>query len=95
MTKYQQGVKAEYAARDQLQADGFYVIRAAGSHGLADLVAVGAKRVKLVQIKSTVKDKPRYTDELDALRDWVVPDNCDKELWVWMKHKRAWVILPV
>ena len=96
MTQYDKGRRAEYRARDELLKQGPYhsVLRMAGSHGHADLVAVGERSVKFVQVKSTVKDKPSYRAEIDALREWPVPDNCEKELWIWLKQKRAWVIVP-
>lgn len=95
MTKYLQGVRAEYRAREELYRQGYAtVLRAAGSHGPADLVAVGATRVKFVQVKSTVQARPDFSRELAALRAWQVPEPCAKELWIWQRQGRKWLILP-
>lgn len=94
MTQYRRGVKAEYRARDQLLADGYHtVLRMAGSHGIVDLVAVGRNNVLFVQVKSTVKCHLSFRAEVDALAAWEVPDNCHKQLWIWMRNKRSWMIL--
>jgi Holliday junction resolvase len=47
------GTEAERRVRDDLQAAGYYFIRAAGSKGVADLVAVGVEEVLFVQVKRT------------------------------------------
>jgi len=52
VTRYTSGRRAEWKARDYLRARGYYVIRSAGSKGLADLVAFKTGRpVLLVQVK--------------------------------------------
>ena len=96
MTQYRRGVRAEYRARDDLLREGYHtVFRAAGSHGPADLIAVGDKHVKFVQVKSSVLAKPpSFAAELKALRDWPVPDGNMKELRIWLRNKRAWVVMP-
>lgn len=38
--KYESGRGLEYRIKDKLESQGYFVIRAAGSHGVADLVAV-------------------------------------------------------
>lgn len=40
MTRYRAGADLERAAQDDLEASGYFVIRSAGSHGIADLVAM-------------------------------------------------------
>lgn len=40
MTRYRRGRDFEYRVRDELLARGYYVIRAAGSKGAVDLVAL-------------------------------------------------------
>lgn len=37
---YGRGRALEYLIKDKLEAQGYFVVRAAGSHGVADLVAV-------------------------------------------------------
>ena len=82
MTNYRRGVLIELRAAHELQAAGYLVIRAAGSHGPADLVAVGEYVVRLIQCKRT-KGKPGVGlsaafRELAALR---LPANTSAELW--------------
>lgn len=55
MTAYQRGRRLEYLVRDRLVQAGYHVIRAAGSHGVWDLVAISHRRpeipVLLIQCK--------------------------------------------
>ncbi len=93
VTRYETGRQAEYRARDRLLEDGFHtVLRMAGSKGPVDLVAVSPRFVKFVQVKSVAKERP-FNQELDELRAWSAPDNCWKELWIWIRERRLWVIL--
>jgi len=48
---YSDGRKLEYAAADLLWADGYWVIRAAGSKGTADIVALKRGETLFVQCK--------------------------------------------
>jgi len=85
---YLTGRAYEYKAKKVLEEDGYTVIRAAGSHGLWDLIAVrGTEPVRCIQIKRTkspggVKQlfgrfKPQVNG--DASTHYV------HELWVWYK----------
>jgi len=96
MTQYRRGRQAEYWARDQLKEDGYHtVVRAAGSKGIFDLVALGEHNVKLLQVKRVMgKRMPKYGDELDAMRAVQVPECCQKELWIFSDERKAWVIVP-
>lgn len=49
------GHNRERAVRDRLQADDWWVCRAAGSLGDADLVALKPGRKLLIEVKSTAK----------------------------------------
>lgn len=51
MTHYQRGARFERAVAARLDFDGYLVLRAAGSHGVADLVAIKPGEVVLVQCK--------------------------------------------
>jgi Holliday junction resolvase len=51
MSHYRLGAAFEHRVADKLRAAGWTVIRAAGSHGKADLVAVKPGRVVFVQCK--------------------------------------------
>lgn len=72
MTKYTRGANYERLMKKRLEALGYYVVRSAGSHGVADLVAIGAPNtycvpVLLVQCKYG-KTGPNNED-FDKLED--------------------------
>ena len=60
LTKYERGRAYEYRIAKKLRAEGWTVLRTAGSHGFADLVAIEQaiqfpnefRRIKLIQCKS-------------------------------------------
>jgi len=80
MTQYEKGARAERRARDDLEGDGWLVIRAAGSHGPFDLWAL---KVRLIQVKSTEEPKA-WTAELEELAEQVSGGpGVSRELWVW------------
>lgn len=97
MSGYSDGRRLEYAARDTLEADGYWVIRAPGSKGKADLVAIKPGQILLVQCK---KSKPIGPDERAALRNlaaWLDAVPLEAR---WVKDGRAarqvkfWHVLP-
>lgn len=51
MSNYRLGVAFERRTKTLLESMGYLVIRSAGSHGIADLVAIRADTVLLVQCK--------------------------------------------
>ena len=53
MTNYSKGRAFEYRVRRYLEGKGFVVFRTAGSHSPADLIALRAGEVWLVQCKAT------------------------------------------
>lgn len=58
--KYQAGYRLELETKKKWEAKGYYVIRSAGSHGIADLVALcsgssGNPLVYLIQCKTKGK----------------------------------------
>jgi Holliday junction resolvase len=54
---YLRGVRAEYALKRLLEPHNYFVTRAAGSHGLADLVAYGPDGTTYIQVKSGSYDE--------------------------------------
>jgi len=61
MSRYRTGARAEYKLKHELEKNGWHVIRAAGSHGKWDLVAVRRRNGRLdilllIQVKR--KQKP-------------------------------------
>ena len=79
-TNYEKGRAAEYKAMHQLRADGYAVLRTAGSHGMYDVIAWNPDTVRFIQIK---RDCKPTKGELAALEAAHVPDGCTKELWTY------------
>jgi Holliday junction resolvase-like predicted endonuclease len=83
VTNYRNGRRLEYLARDELQGDGYVVIRSAGSHGPVDLIAWNAERVRFIQVKAGGAIRPKDRATLAAL---VVPAGASVELWERAEH---------
>lgn len=64
MSGYSLGRRVEYDIRDRLIADGYEVTRAASSKGTADLIAIKAGQVLLVNCKRTTLPSPAERREL-------------------------------
>jgi len=67
--KYRAGLVLEHATRHDLEADGYYVIRSAGSKGAADLGALKPGEVLLVQCKLDGKMTPAERASFAELAD--------------------------
>ena len=74
------GTRTEHRSRDLLEADGFSVIRAAGSHGAFDLAAFRADEIRLIQVKT---NRWPSRAEMQTLRAFVVPANVIKLVHRW------------
>lgn len=82
---YIRGRNIEYKAKKELEAQGYTVIRASGSHGIFDLVAGNKDEVVWIQCKRAITklskpDLKAYCASIDAVE---LPENNLKELWVW------------
>jgi holliday junction resolvase Hjr len=64
MTKYDDGRRFEWKVRDALEADGYDVIRSAGSKTKVDLVAFKPGQCVMVQAKRDGKISPAERTEL-------------------------------
>lgn len=71
--RYRAGRDLEYAIANDLEANGYHVIRAAGSHGLADLIAFKPGQVLIVQAKTDGKMTTQQRCDLSQLAA-MVPD---------------------
>lgn len=85
MKLYRKGKKREYKTRDLLIADGFFVVRSAGSKGAFDLVAFNSESVRLVQIKA---NKWPGRSEIETMATIPIPPNATREVWRWNDHAR-------
>ena len=74
------GTRREHKSKLLLEAAGYEVIRAAGSHGVWDLWGISSTDIVLVQVKS--RDLP-YGAEREAMEAFQVPPNCRKLVHRW------------
>lgn len=93
-TKYDRGRRAEWRLRDQLEAGGWTVIRAAGSKGPYDLVAFprvnfNDDRVVAIQVKTT--SSPVTARALLKAFQPQSEKAYVTQLWIW--HARQWTMV--
>jgi Holliday junction resolvase len=73
------GSRAELRAIRILEAAGYCCTKAGGSLGLFDVIALGSKDVKAIQVKAGTARLSGV--EREAIRLQTVPPNCSKENW--------------
>lgn len=81
MTRVNSGIKFEYFVRDYFLGKGYQVMRSAGSHGPADLIAWRFEDVRLVQCKKEGSPKS-YAEDMLKLIGLPVPSGWKKQIWV-------------
>lgn len=69
--QYGAGRAREYKVRDLLIAEGYDVVRSAGSKGAIDLVAIKAGQILFVQVKTTTPPGPASWNKLYDLASHV------------------------
>jgi Holliday junction resolvase len=90
MTNYAKGAKYERKLGELLEREGYFVVRAAGSHSAVDLVAVGESNIKLIQVKSSRRKivgiesvETSFGKDITNLCRIKCPPTTKKELWLW------------
>jgi|SRR5262245_5963586 len=78
MNSKAKGSRTEHKARRILESAGYTVLKAGGSLGLFDLVALGPSDVKCVQVKANGYVSAVEREQLALV---VVPANVSKEIW--------------
>lgn len=73
------GARAEHRAMRLLEAVGYACVRAGGSLGMFDVIALGATDIKCLQVKSGT----RYCSaiERELMRECQLPPNATREIW--------------
>jgi Holliday junction resolvase len=90
MTNYAKGARSEKKTRVWLEAQGYWVIEARGSHGAVDLVAINPDRVLLIQVKSGRALGPKeHRLAVDALLAIPIPTIGERWLLSWPKYART------
>lgn len=93
MTNYRRGYEAERRAARELAAQGYTVLRMAGSRGPCDLVAVGPD-VRFIQVKRVRHGSGRVAKAQQELVALPCPPGTRKEIWVWV-DRQGWRIQEV
>ena len=81
---YQVGYRAERKCAERLKKAGYLVVTSRSSKGIFDVVGIGPKKIKLIQVKTCPKGKvPLYPPQKRKILSVPVPQNASKEVWVW------------
>lgn len=88
-SKYYSGRRAEYRSIQLLEDAGFLCIRAAGSKGPADVVAIGAGPPLLVQVKRAIRGGGVSKVEREKLQHVKRTYNCRVIVHLWRPHARS------
>ena len=90
MNSKAKGTRAEHRCMQALEAAGYVCTRAGASLGLFDVIAVGPKDVRLVQVKAGTKYLSGIErEQIVALR---VPANVSRECWRYPDRARTALI---
>ena len=95
MTNYSRGAYYERKTKKTLEDEGYVSLRTAGSHGSFDIIAFNGSIVRFIQCKATRNKNPTvksYKEELNIIKDIIVPECVTKELWIYSTNDRGKVI---
>ena len=81
------GARGEYKSRRLLESLGYYVVKAGGSLGCFDLVALSSVEALLIQVKHG-REWPRPA-EIEAMRAVPVPPNARRLVHRWRPRQRV------
>lgn len=85
--------KSELRTRQYLEKRGYYYIKAGGSRGLFDIIALNQEEGLLIQAKAN--QAPRRP-EMEALKGFNnYPAGIRKEVWIWKKYHREPTIMVI
>ncbi|HEV8715905.1 MAG TPA: hypothetical protein VGX03_24140 [Candidatus Binatia bacterium] len=79
------GSRRERQARKILELAGYHVVKAGGSLGVFDLIALGPQGARLVQVKSNEKPRPAERERLELFPRLTY---ASKEVWVFFDRQR-------
>jgi len=95
-TNYSRSRSREYLTQQEFEKDGWYAIRSAGSHGVADVIAIRPSdcgipshfEVKFIQIK--VSENLRKTSKTIYMEDEKLPFPINVDLWKFPVKSTKW-----
>ena len=76
----QKGARRERQCRKTMEEAGWWVMKAGGSLGLFDIVALGPMSILLIQVKS---NRPPGKKEMQALEEFRAPAYAVKQVWIY------------
>lgn len=92
-TRYKKGYRTEKKSRAYLEASGYFVVEARGSHGACDLVAISEDHVVVVQVKSGRKVTPSELAEMkQAMAKIPAAHFLGRELHYWPDRAREPIV---
>lgn len=98
MANYAMGAVIENRCKDQLEAEGWFAFRSAGSHGAADVIAIHPNGlVRFIQCKKTRHYLPSVEKaNAKALAEANLPGGTmiQRQLWTWINNK-GWKVLDI
>ena len=89
MTRYHKGRRFEYQFKKFLQKKGYIVLRTAGSHGFADLIAVGKNGEVIFYQLSYRFEKSKYKKLMNIALERKI------RIFYVVKTKRGWDIYEI
>jgi hypothetical protein len=89
---YRKGRRLEDRSKAFLQAQGFEVMRSAGSHGAFDLACFSVFETVLIQVKAA---RPPSAAEMERLREFRCRPDVRREVHVWRDRAHAPEVLEV
>jgi len=96
--QYRRGQKIQYRAWTELKKEGYHMMIGARSLGPFDIIAWRLDHVLFIQVKSCKAKKFYFKKkgELEQIIREDIPENCFKEVWIWIKNSgwRRWRYIP-
>ena len=95
MNRYAKGARLERRAQHTLEADGYIIIRSAGSHGLVDLVGFkGVEPALLIQVKANISEAAAMKEVKRIRKQFHEFAPICVEVWVYYDGVKAPYVYP-
>jgi hypothetical protein len=85
MTNYTKGTRNEHKTMAALETAGYTCTRAAGSHGMWDVIAIHPTHIRLIQVKTNHWPDAVEQEKMDLFK---TPLFVSKEIWRWNDFAR-------
>jgi len=91
MNTKKKGSRAEHRAMRVLEASGYACTRAAASLGVFDVIGIGPRDIRLIQVKCGDRCQISAA-EREAIKTFVAPPNASREIWKFFDKVRHPII---